>query len=208
MDARNRGTEKITEQRTNAYILEHPVNTPIDLGLSVKWANGYVGASSPVDYGDLFAWGEVETKDQLDYDWRHYKYGWTEIESYGVIKYYGEEVCDGKTILEPEDDAATVNWGGTWRMPTANECQELIDKCEWVWYKLNGVAGWKVIGPNGNAIFLRFRDVGKMVGGPECDFWSSSLYAYDEKDAYYILGMGGIQPSLRSDGHFVRPVCP
>ena len=63
-------------------------------------------------------------------------------------------IVDNKTKLEPEDDAATVNWGGAWRMPTKDEYGELRNNCTWTWAIQNGVYGRKVTGPNGNSIFL------------------------------------------------------
>ena len=119
----------------------------VDLGLSVKWATFNVGATSPEDYGDYFAWGETETKET--YSWATYK--WCDGTSTNMTKYNTE---DGKTILEPTDDAAQVQWGGKWRMPTEEEQQELIDRCSWERTNLNGVIGYKVTGPNGNSIFI------------------------------------------------------
>lgn len=63
-------------------------------------------------------------------------------------------IVDNKTKLEPEDDAATVNWGGAWRMPTKEEQVELIIECNWTLDTMNGVDGYTVTGPNGNSIFL------------------------------------------------------
>ena len=113
-------------------------NDFVDLGLpsGLMWATCNVGATYPEDYGNYYAWGEVFTKD--DY---------TEDNS----ETYGKNMGD---ISGTEYDAATVNWGGNWRMPTRIEMQELIDNCVWVWIIQNGVNGYKVIGPNGQHIFL------------------------------------------------------
>ena len=118
----------------------------VDLGLSVKWATCNVGAENPQDYGDYFAWGETEPKD--DYDWPTYK--WCNGSRYTQTKYntnsdYG--TVDNRTTLEPADDAATVNWGGSWRTPTFNEQEELRDKCYWEWttnYNGKEVSGYIV----------------------------------------------------------------
>lgn len=83
-------------------IVPTPEPEYVDLGLSVKWATFNIGATSPEEYGDYFAWGETEPKDK--YSWATYKWG----TSSNLIKY---NTTDGKTILEPADDAATVNWG-------------------------------------------------------------------------------------------------
>ena len=83
----------------------------VDLGLSVKWATCNIGANSPEEYGDYFAFGEVKPKS--DYTWSNYK--WCESSTYTLTKYCTESnygIVDNKTVLDPEDDAAVVNWGG------------------------------------------------------------------------------------------------
>ena len=109
----------------------------VDLGLSVKWATCNVGASKPEEYGDYFAWGETSTKEE-----------YTEENSLT----YGKKMSD--IAGNAQYDAARANWGGSWRMPTEYEWQELIDKCKWEWGKVTGVKVNKVTGPNGNSIFL------------------------------------------------------
>ena len=88
----------------------------IDLGLSVNWADMNVGAKYIEDYGNYYAWGETTTKATY--------YRSTYFDTSGKYKNNG-----GKTVLDPEDDAAHVNWGGSWRMPTKAEWQELLDNC-------------------------------------------------------------------------------
>lgn len=125
----------------------------VDLGLSVKWATYNVGANSPEEYGDYFAWGETEPKE--NYNWSTYKYcngssstltKYCNASSYGYNGY-----TDSKTVLALEDDAAHVNWGDDWRMPTSAERDELLNtgNCTWTWYakgnsEFNGIAGYKV----------------------------------------------------------------
>jgi len=129
--------------------LEYTDITPyemVDLGLSVKWATCNVGASSPEEYGDYFAWGETEPKEDCSWD----TYKWCKGASSTITKYcdnpnYGYSgFTDNKTGLDPEDDAATVIWGGKWRMPTRAEQDELINNCSWTWTNINGVYGRKV----------------------------------------------------------------
>ena len=109
----------------------------VDLGLSVKWASCNVGANSPEEYGDYFAWGEIAPKDSYTVD---------------------NSLTSGKIIGDisgnPQYDAATANWGGSWRLPTFDEIRELNLKCSWEWVTQNGVDGMRVTGPNGNSIFL------------------------------------------------------
>ena len=118
----------------------------VDLGLSVKWATCNVGAKNPEEYGDYFAWGETEPKS--DYSWSTYK--WCNGSPSTLTKYNNDSsygTVDRKTTLEPADDAATVNWGGAWRMPTHDEQLALIDSCYWEWttnYNDKGVSGYIV----------------------------------------------------------------
>lgn len=113
----------------------------VDLGLSVNWANCNVGASEPQEYGDYFAWGEVESKD---------------VFSPNNYKYYsnGQFTNIGSDISGTQYDAATHVMGKDWRMPTKAEYEELISKCEWKFVTYRKVRGWKVTGPSGNSIFL------------------------------------------------------
>ena len=179
----------------------------VDLGLpsGLKWATCNVGANAPEEYGYYFAWGEVEPK--TTYNWDTYKY----YDGSNLTKYTGN---DSKTVLDPEDDAATVNWGGAWRMPTKAEQDELREKCTWVWTSQNGVNGYKVTGPNGNSIFLPAAgDVyeGNLrVDGSWGNCWSSSLYTDYPNSAYRVYfgsDFVGRANSNRYYGLTVRPVC-
>ncbi|MBO5847093.1 MAG: InlB B-repeat-containing protein, partial [Bacteroidales bacterium] len=121
----------------------------VDLGLpsGLKWATCNIGATTPEGYGDYFAWGETEPKS--NYAWDNYKFG-SSIETFN--KYNS---TDKKTILEPEDDAAHVNWGGNWRMPLSQDFKELLNNCTSVWTKVGDVNGYKLTSKiNGNSIFL------------------------------------------------------
>ena len=185
----------------------------VDLGLSVKWATCNVGASNPEEFGDYFAWGEVKPKSV--YDWSTYKYcngSYNTLTKYNSDSRYGR--VDNKSTLEAQDDAATVNWGGAWRMPTKAEQDELRTKCKWVWTTLNGVNGYKVIGPNGNSIFLPA--AGYMNGrdlvnaGSSGLYCSGSLIAYNPPCAYsvgFVWDLVDWFDSTRKYGYSVRPVC-
>ena len=156
-----------------------PVNA-VDLGLpsGTLWADRNVGADAPEAYGDYFAWGETEPKSY--YDWSTYK--WCNGSYDTHIKYctsssYG--TVDGKTVLDLEDDAAYVNMGSEWRMPTYAEMQELMDNCTTTRTIQNGVNGRKVTGKNGNSIFLPaagcLNNNCLLGGGFYGFYWSSSL---------------------------------
>ena len=186
----------------------------VDLGLpsGIKWATCNVGATSPEEYGGYYAWGETEEKS--NYDWSTYKW---RNGSYGsMTKYYTDGsygTVDNKTVLDPEDDVARVKWGGSWRMPTKAEQDELRDNCTWTWTIQNGVNGYKVTGPNGNSIFLPA--AGYRLGTNLYDsgsygyYWSSSLGSSYSSDAYYLYfysGGYGWDGGIRCSGHSVRPV--
>ncbi|MBQ5370375.1 MAG: T9SS C-terminal target domain-containing protein, partial [Bacteroidaceae bacterium] len=115
----------------------------VDLGLSVKWATCNVGADSPEDYGDYFAWGETSPKST--YDWSTYKWckgAYDNLTKYNTNSGFG--TVDNKNQLDLSDDAARANWGGSWRMPTDEEFIELGEKCSWKRTTQNGVKGYKV----------------------------------------------------------------
>jgi hypothetical protein len=166
--------------------------TAVDLGLSVKWADRNVGADSPEDYGDYFAWGETEPKST--YDWSTYK--WCEGDYDQLTKYctkssYGSNgFTDGKTTLSSSDDAATANMGSSWRMPTKSELEELKNGCTWTWTTRSGKEGYKVTGPSGKSIFLPaagYRSYGDLsYAGSYGGYWSSLL---DEDDPEFAWGL-------------------
>ena len=127
----------------------------IDLGLSVRWATCNVGASSPEDFGGLYAYGDptgvkfVEDKSEYPF----------------IV------------ITNTDLDMAKSNWGDGWRLPTKKEFKELIDKCRWLYVEDKGIKGYKLIGSNGNEIFLPF--AGQTLNGH---------IRIDEKNGYYRSG--------------------
>ena len=189
--------------------------TAIDLGLSVKWASYNVGATKPEEYGGYYAWGETEEKS--DYDWDTYKYcngTYDSMTKYCTSSYYYYGTVDNKTTLEASDDVASVKWGGSWRMPTLSEQQELLNKCTWQWTTLNGVNGYRVTGPNGNSIFLPaagYRNGTVVHEWGSGYYWSSLLvssYSYSACYLYFSSGSYGRNDDRRCFGLTVRPVCP
>ena len=190
----------------------------VDLGLpsGLKWATCNVGASKPEEYGDYFAWGEVEPKDY--YDWSTYKWcngSYDTQTKYCYDSYYGYNgFTDYKTTLELSDDAANYNWGGAWRMPTTEEQDELRNNCSWEWTTQNGVYGRKVTGPNGNSIFLPAAgcrgDSSLYDAGSYGYYWSSSLGTYYSYTACYLYFDSDYvvwSYNNRFVGFTVRPVC-
>ena len=196
----------------NKIILPESQYKKVNLGLSVCWAECNIGASSPEEYGDYFAWGETEEKN--NYDWSTYK--WCKGSNDTMTKYctngkYG--TVDNKTVLDPADDVAHVKWGGSWRMPTKDEIKELVNKCSWQWTTVNGVNGYKVTGPNGNSIFLPA--AGYRYGTELFDrgsfgyYWSGTLDEDYSGYAYRLdFSSGGRDwyNNSRDYGHTVRPV--
>ena len=167
----------------------------VDLGLprGTKWATCNVGATTPEDYGNYYAWGETTTKTSYN-------------ESNSVT--YGQQISDFSG--NAQYDAARANWGSTWRMPTKAEMEELLNNCTWTWTTQNGV-GYRVTGPNGNSIFLpaagcRHGSSGYSGYG---SYWSSTPSESDTDRARYLDFDGGyhrVNWINRSYGHTVRPV--
>lgn len=126
----------------------------IDLGLSVKWASFNLGATKKEDYGYYYAWGETEPKDY--YYWSYYKWGKAanELTKYTALYDTDNSYHDCKYVLELDDDAAYVNLGKEWRIPSREEWNELKDNCTWTWTTEYGEGGYKIKSKNGNYIFL------------------------------------------------------
>ena len=193
----------------------HAQPKAVDLGLSVKWADRNLGASSPEGNGNYYAWGETSPKS--DYDWSTLKYC-TDGEGRHFNKYVpsdkskywlGSGSPDNKTRLDLSDDAARAKLGGKWRIPTKAEWEELKEKCKWSWTG----SGYRVTGPNGRSIFLPA--AGYRYGSSSYDvgsdgyYWSSSLYTDDPGYAWGMdFGSGDydMYGDSRYDGFSVRPV--
>ncbi|MDE6013021.1 MAG: DUF1566 domain-containing protein [Prevotella sp.] len=170
----------------------------VDLGLAsgLKWATCNVGASSPSDYGDYFAWGETTPKSEYT------------IENCKTL-----DKSIGDISGNSQYDAARSNWGGSWRLPSKKECEELRDKCTWTWTTQGGHNGYKVTGPNGKSIFLPA--AGLCGGSSLCRAgdsgysWSSTPLEYSTQDAYNLsfYSSGHRVPWYnRGIGQSVRPV--
>ena len=170
----------------------------VDLGLpsGTLWATCNVGAETPEGYGDYFAWGETEPKE--NYDWITYKYcngDFDQLTKYCQDATYGYDgYTDDLYRLLPMDDAATANWGEGWRMPTAGQGDELLSVCSHQRETINGVKGWRIIGTNGNSIFLPAGGAkGEFIGpspeslqvGGDGYFWvNDRSYAFN----HYMMG--------------------
>lgn len=224
---------------------ENTVNEPytpsdsrsVDLGLSVNWAKMNVGANAPEDCGLFFAWGETKgytsnISDDHQFDYAEYKWMTAGQSSpYWINKYQVADqwtdgcwfdsnqrfIGDGKKVLELADDAAAANWGGSWRMPTIEECQELISNCTAEWTRQNGIYGCKLTSKkNGNSIFLPASGIRASGGVLTWEgigvYWSSSLkttlggcgfnFSANDGTSMYI----SINDYSRNTGINIRPV--
>ena len=182
----------------------------IDLGLpsGLKWATCNVGASSPEEYGDEYAWGETNEKSEYNLD--NYKWGNGQDKGWDnpYTKYWidsDEGIVDNKSILEPSDDVARVKWGSSWRIPTDEDFRELVYKCSWERTTQNGIVGVRITGPNKHSIFLPYESNDWLYA---C-YWSASLQKFSSFKAYNLFLTKDkyvIDDDLRYYGNAVRPV--
>ena len=194
----------------------------VDLGLpsGTLWATYNVGADTPEGYGDYFAWGEITPKETYTLENYQHSNGGTSWDNPNLTKYcddasYGYNgFTDNLTTLQPEDDAATANWGSDGCMPTQAQWQELYDNTTSIWTTQNGVNGRLFTASNGNSNFLPavgYRYGSSLyIAGSDGYYWSSSLYTgypgYAWKLGFYS-GSYGIGIDYRDYGFAVRPVC-
>lgn len=200
------------------------VHEAVDLGLSVKWATCNVGATKPWEHGEYFSWGENEPKE--NYGWPYYKFEMGD-NYFGPFSKYNRS--DNKPVLDPEDDAAYVNWGGSWRMPTSDEFKELRSNCMRKWtetYEGNRISGWvytsKIEGYSDKSIFLPAS--GRTAGGDllyiykignSGYYWSSSPCKDYSNTPWNAISFTFNAETSYSPGEYyrcvgmsVRPVCP
>lgn len=191
----------------------------VNLGLpsGLLWATCNIGAATPEDYGDYFAWGETQPKDS--YDWSTYQYC---NGSYNTLTKYCNSASNGYngfvdnlTVLEASDDAATAQWGTGWRMPTKEEWQELYQNTTHIWTTQNGVNGRLFTASNGNSLFLPaagyYHDGSSLFNAGSLGYyWSSSLYTTGNPYSAWYFGFGsddwGMSHKGRDEGRSVRPV--
>ena len=191
----------------------------VDLGLwsGTLWATCNVGADTPGEHGDHFAWGETQPKAAYtDSNYIYSKGGYDQFTKYCTKPEFGYNgFTDNLKTLEPSDDAATVNWGEGWRTPTISEWIELVTKCSHTFTTINGVNVCVFTGRNGNSISLPVRGrIGDAKSSIEDDignYWSTSL---NKGLPFYAKGFQFIVDNdcdiyndfSRCAGYSVRPV--
>lgn len=170
----------------------------VDLGLSVYWSSCNVGAEAPEEYGDYFAWGETSQKSS--YSKNNYAFYDSNTAQFIDI---------GDNISGTEYDAAFLNLGSDWRMPTKTEMQELLTQCSWEWSQINGINGYVVTGPNSNSIFIPAAGLhlNMFVGkGEWVYYWTSS--SMDLTRGWGIIKQNDNLTMSRIDKYLGIPIRP
>ena len=200
-----------------------PSHDYVEIG-GLKWATMNVGATAVTDAGLYFQWGDTQGytaaqvgsgEGQKYFGWKDYKYGngTSSPGNTGMTKYND---TDGKTVLEASDDAAQVNWGGSWRMPTTEEFQALGNAVNTAWtadYNSTGIAGMVCTAKNGSGAELFFPAAGYCYDGSvnlvgsDGYCWSSSLFTDGVEGAYYLyFSNGGVYWQESDDRYVGSPV--
>ncbi len=177
----------------------HPHSIDLGLPSGTKWACCNVGASRPEGYGGYYAWGE--TSEKSGYTWENYKYYDRSTDSYKNL---------GSDIAGTSSDVAHVKWGGSWRMPSLEQIQELLNNSPRQWISVNGVYGREFTGPNGGKVFIPasgYRWHGSLyTDGYGGYYWSSTWSTGHDSSAYYLDFEQDYYYGLRDLGRSVRPV--
>ena len=179
----------------------------VNLGQEMMWATVNIGANSPTDKGDLYAWGETELNPTMSEDW----YG-----SYQVSNYVGDRT---QLQLSLSNDAAHVNWGGGWRMPSLSEWNTLMNNCIWTWKSSNNKQGYMVSNGTDSVFLIQTYDAYNVAYSSFYGDCAFALYWSSTRDPYttsYAKAIGGCQysggPSATTSavvegGHSIRPIC-
>ena len=191
----------------------------VDLGLpsGTLWATCNIGATKPEEYGNYYAWGETEPKDNYEVD--TYKYAnknLFELTTYCILKESGYNgFTDNLTELQGSDDPAAANWGGGWRTPSKTQWDELVANTTHQWTTRGGKKGMLYTSKkNGQTLFLPAaggRDDNLYADGTDGFYWSRSLDAH-KNDPWFFMINTMFDDALisasreREIGHSVRPV--
>ena len=191
---------------------EARADTAVDLGLpsGLKWAKFNIGANAPEEHGGYFAWGETTEKNVYSWGWYLCQQSECGTSADPFIKNYQSA---GTYILGPAYDAAHIQWGGRWRMPTEDDFKELKENCSCEKTTVNGVSGYRYTGWNGNSIFL---PDGQIKNGPnltsdlfKCAYWTSYCmcisHSYSQQASAFAPN-GNLSKIDRAYGSAIRPV--
>lgn len=227
------GEAKATCMVTVSSITEY---VDLELPSGTLWATMNVGAESPEDYGNYYAWGETKAYGEDDtsnsynyiyngsnsfkktvYNWKTYKWGTlTTLTKYNTFKEFG--LVDGRTVLELVDDAGYMNWGANWRMPTLSQMQELYENCTFKLDEINDKTVVKFTSKKNSSRYIIFpyagyrSDDSNGSDGFEAHYWTCSLGGGVYPEEAYCLSIdltSGIDPShtfYRCNGCSVRLV--
>lgn len=191
---------------------EARADTAVDLGLpsGLKWAKFNIGANAPEEHGGYFAWGETTEKNVYSWGWYLCQQSECGTSADPFIKNYQSA---GTYILGPAYDAAHIQWGGRWRMPTEDDFKELKENCSCEKTTVNGVSGYRYTGWNGNSIFL---PDGQIKNGPNLTsdvfksaYWTSYCMYYSFSTAQQASAFapnGNLSKIDRAYGLAIRPV--
>lgn len=191
-----------------------PFDSYVDLGLpsGTLWATYNVGAETPQDIGDYFAWGEIQPKTYYsDSTYVYCNGSLDQLTKYCNITDFGYNgFTDNLTILLQEDDAATVNWGDDWRIPTNTEWRELFQNVPSVKTRVNGRRGRLFTATNDRSIFLPptgYYWENEWQSKLSEYYWTSSVNSYDPECSYFFFWDPDDYNYLgRNAGLNVRPV--
>ncbi len=173
----------------SAYSHAHNGYEYVDLGLpsGLLWATCNVGANRPEEYGNYFAFGEIEPKNE--YSWSTYIHGtYEKPKKYFDWHYKNDKHIYNRQTLDLADDAAHVHWGGNWHIPSVSQVEELWEKCRKIWTTYNGVQGMRFIGPNGNSIFLPaggYMDKNEQKYAIQSGYYWSANYSNLDPQSFY-----------------------
>lgn len=198
----------------------------VDMGLpsGTKWANMNVGATSPEEAGNFYAWAEIATKDI--YGKENYSFynettqtfdpaGEQRESIYYNISKQQNDTVDVYGIQNSAYDAATNELGENWTTPTLEQYGELMKYCTWTWTEQNGVNGYLVTASNNNSIFLPAAGIyiNEDISGSNASFyyWTADMPSSDNSQAYQFVGYRdyatSLMPGNRFSGCPVRAVC-
>lgn len=188
-------------------------HTWVDLGLpsGTKWSDRNLGASATSDFGNYYSWGEISFKETYKtsaYKW--YNGNVNVITKYNTDSAFG--TVDNKTVLEPADDAAIANWGGSWKVPSKEQWEELINNCDWTWSAQNGNNGYIITSrTNGSSIFLAASGYYSESGGTNINsggsYWACSLNdPHIASNLSFSVSSILVHQGYRHLGQTIRPV--